>query len=240
MTKRDDVIVPTPGDGEAAVADTGAERRGVRGGANRQSNPQTQEAPEETPAGHRSDNHSRSDEPSPRLGMRAIGTSEWASLADPHGEAPGGTYSTGIIGHGADIGVLGTDSGTGTGVGVLGTVTNPENGQPAVYGFTQGVGPGVQGESDGPGPGLLGTDNGTGTGYAVLGELTNPLNTRAAIYGTTAGTGAGVEGDSQRRWPRRLRVQRGDRARGPGRECGIQTRCGGPGVRHRRRRPGAQ
>ncbi|HXQ59980.1 MAG TPA: hypothetical protein VN799_07765, partial [Acidimicrobiales bacterium] len=171
--------------------------RGVRGGTKKESNPPTEATSEETPAGNRSDNHSRSDDTSPRPGIRAIGTTEWASLADPQGEAPGGTYSTGIIGHGADIGVLGTDSGTGTGVGVLGTVTNPENSQPAVYGFTQGVGPGVQGESDGPGPGLLGTDNGTGTGYGVLGELTNPLNTRAAIYGTTAGTGAGVEGDSR-------------------------------------------
>jgi hypothetical protein len=128
--------------------------------------------------------------------MFASGATEWAALADPHASAPGGTYSTGVSGHGADIGVLGTDNGTGTGVGVLGTVTNPENSQPAVYGFTQGSGPGVQGESDGPGPGLLGTDNGTGTGYAVFGELTNPRNPRAAVYGSTAGTGAGVEGDS--------------------------------------------
>ena len=131
-----------------------------------------------------------------RSGVFASGASEWASLADPHAVAPGGTYSAGVSGHGADIGVLGTDDGTGTGVGVLGTVTNPDNSQPAVYGFTQGTGPGVQGESDGPGPGLLGTDNATGTGYGVFGELTNPLNTRAAIYGTTAGTGAAVEGDS--------------------------------------------
>jgi hypothetical protein len=91
---------------------------------------------------------------------------------------------------------LGTDNGTGTGVGVLGIVTNPENGQPAVYGFTRGGGPGVQGESDGAGPGVLGTDNGTGTGYAVYGELSNPLNPKAALYGSTAGTGAAVEGDS--------------------------------------------
>jgi len=131
-----------------------------------------------------------------RSGFHASGATEWGSLADPNAAAPGGTYSVGVNGYGADIGVLGTDNGSGTGVGVLGTVTNPQNSQPAVYGFTQGTGPGVQGESDGPGPGLLGTDNGTGTGYAVFGELTNPENTRAAIYGTTAGTGAAVEGDS--------------------------------------------
>jgi hypothetical protein len=204
MTKRDDVIVPTPDDGEASpptdptVGSTEdsstTPRRGVRGAAKKQASPEVDATTGEAPAGNGSDSNGGD---SSRPGIRATGATEWASLADPHGDAPGGTYSTGIIGHGADIGVLGTDSGTGTGVGVLGTVTNPENSQPAVYGFTQGVGPGVQGESDGPGPGLLGTDNGTGTGYGVLGELTNPLNTRAAIYGTTAGTGAGVEGDSR-------------------------------------------
>jgi len=202
MTKRDDVIVPTPGEGEAGApadptagsttASSSSPRRTVRGETKRQSSPPIETTSEEVLA----DDGSESEDASSRPGIRATGATEWASLADPHGDAPGGTYSTGVIGHGADIGVLGTDSGTGTGVGVLGTVTNPENSQPAVYGFTQGVGPGVQGESDGPGPGLLGTDNGTGTGYGVFGELTNPLNTRAAIYGTTAGTGAGVEGDS--------------------------------------------
>jgi hypothetical protein len=132
-----------------------------------------------------------------RSGVFASGATEWAVLADPRADAPGGPYSTGISGYGADIGVLGTDNGTGTGVGVLGIVTNLENSQPAVYGFTQGTGPGVQGESDGPGSGVLGTDNGTGTGYAVFGELTNPQNTKAAVFGSTAGTGAAVEGDSR-------------------------------------------
>ena len=204
MTKGEDVIVPTPGDGEVAAttepaagsagSTSATPRRSVRGEAKKQAGPAT----ETTPGGSPADGGPDSDDPATsRPGIRATGATEWASLADPHGVAPGGTYSTGVIGHGADIGVLGTDGGTGTGVGILGTVTNPENGQPAVYGFTQGVGPGVQGESDGPGPGLLGTDNGTGTGYGVFGELTNPLNIRAAIYGTTAGTGAGVEGDSR-------------------------------------------
>jgi len=205
MTKRDDVTVSSPGAGEPtttpAEPSTGPHeesvpsgRGAVRSRAKKPSDPtpglaagDETEPPEETAEGT---------EDTSRPGIRAAGASEWASLADPHASAPGGTYSTGIIGHGADIGVLGTDSGTGTGVGVLGTVTNPENSQPAVYGFTQGVGPGVQGESDGPGAGVLGTDNGTGTGHGVFGELTNPLNNRAAVYGTTAGTGAAIEGDS--------------------------------------------
>jgi hypothetical protein len=205
MAKRDDAIVPGPADGEAMTPPAASSRAGgetapapsrrARGGKS-QGGPGPGNG--DPPA---SDGEARSHEDSPgvaspRSGVFASGATEWASLADPNAAAPGGTYSTGISGHGADIGVLGTDNGTGTGVGVLGTVTNPENSQPAVYGFTQGTGPGVQGESDGPGPGVLGTDNGTGMGYAVTGELTNPQNPKAAVYGSTAGTGAAVEGDS--------------------------------------------
>jgi hypothetical protein len=216
MTKRDEVIgTPGDGDGGAATAAPGggtgddatptsgrtarggkrqADSGGADSGASDRSTPDTTAGRSATddPAG----TAAADDAPASRPGVLASGVAEWATLADPQAPAPGGTYSTGISGHGADIGVLGTDSGTGTGVGVLGTVTNPENSQPAVYGFTQGTGPGVQGESDGPGPGVLGTDNGTGTGYGLLGELTNPRNPKAAVFGTTAGTGAAVEGDS--------------------------------------------
>lgn len=162
------------------------------------------------------------------------GTAEWAALAHPHASAPGGTYSTGVSGHGADIGVLGTDDGTGTGVGVLGTVTNPENSQPAVYGFTQGTGPGVQGESDGSGPGVLGTDNGTGSGSAVFGELTNPANTRPAVYGVTAGTGAAVEGDSRGPGPGIFGFGEGTgpgvRGAGTGANPGVEGQSSGTGA----------
>jgi hypothetical protein len=155
-------------------------------------------------------------------------------LADPQAEAPGGTYSVGVHGHGADIGVLGSDSGTGDGVGVLGTVTNPHNSQPAVYGFTQGTGPGVQGESDGSGPGILGTDNATGTGHAVLGELTNVENPKAAIYGRTAGTGAGVEGDSQGMGPGVFGFSEGSgpgvRGAGVGSSPGVEGQSSGTGA----------
>jgi len=128
---------------------------------------------------------------------------------------------------------LGTDDGTGTGVGVLGIVTNPENSQPAVYGFTQGRGPGVQGESDGPGPGVLGTDNGTGTGYAVYGELSNPRNPRAAVYGSTAGTGAAVEGDSNGAGPGVFGFSEGTgpgvRGASVGRNPGVEGQSSGTG-----------
>jgi hypothetical protein len=195
MTNRDEGIVSGPDDGGDGGSKAPTSRRTARGGkAQNESGPSPENA---------SDDDITDVDPPPdataggrRAGFHASGPSEWGSLADPSAEAPGGTYSVGVNGHGADIGVLGTDSGSGSGVGVLGTVTNPENSQPAVYGFTQGTGPGVQGESDGPGPGLLGTDNGTGMGYGVFGELTNPLNTKAAIYGSTAGTGSAVEGDS--------------------------------------------
>jgi hypothetical protein len=208
MTKRDDVTVPNPADGgigTPGTSDTGLSgeeglpvaTRTARGGKRQEAEASTAPAgPGQAPSADPSEGGDAGAAQAARSGIFASGATEWATLADPHAAAPGGTYSTGISGHGADIGVLGTDDGTGTGVGVLGTVTNPENSQPAVYGFTQGTGPGVQGESDGPGPGLLGTDNGTGTGYAVFGELTNPRNPRAAVYGSTAGTGAAVEGDS--------------------------------------------
>jgi hypothetical protein len=209
MTKQDDGIVPDPGGG-AAAATTGRSGQ-ARSGARRTARGGGKEPSDAGPAPETGSGASGPDETTPddgpiapdthaggarRVGFHASGATEWGSLADPNAEAPGGTYSVGVNGHGADIGVLGTDNGTGTGVGVLGTVTNPDNSQPAVYGFTQGTGPGVQGESDGPGPGILGTDNGTGSGHAVLGELTNPVNTKAAIYGSTVGSGAGVEGDS--------------------------------------------
>ncbi len=208
MTKRDDVIAPTPVQGEAKTPAADASgpghdapaapgrtvRGGKRHGETEPASASPSAADQSTPGVAASSGEA--DTAARRPGVVASGESEWAVLADPHASAPGGTYSTGITGHGADIGVLGTDDGTGTGVGVLGIVTNPENSQPSVYGFTQGRGPGVQGESDGPGPGVLGTDNGTGTGYAVYGELSNPLNPRAAVYGSTAGTGAAVEGDS--------------------------------------------
>ena len=243
MTKGDDVIVPTPGEGEAtssadpadgsAGAKSPASRRSVRSGAKKQSSAAHESASEQTPVDDGADSGDDG-APSSRPGIRATGATEWASLADPNADAPGGTYSTGIIGHGADIGVLGTDSGTGTGVGVLGTVTNPENSQPAIYGFTQGTGPGVQGESDGPGPGVLGTDNGTGTGFGVFGELTNPLNTRAAIYGTTAGTGAGVEGDSRGAGPGVFGFSEGTgpgvRGASVGSKAGVEGQSSGTGA----------
>jgi hypothetical protein len=206
MTNPDDVIAPSPDDGDViAPVDPSAPPKDETPKAPRRSTRAAKSQAEATTT------ETGADEPTPdddhpagtettaatRSGVFASGATEWAVLADPRADAPGGPYSTGISGHGADIGVLGTDNGTGTGVGVLGIVTNIENSQPAVYGFTQGTGPGVQGESDGPGPGVLGTDNGTGTGYAVFGELTNPDNTRAAVYGSTAGTGAAVEGDSR-------------------------------------------
>jgi hypothetical protein len=207
MTNGDEVISSTPGEGgekpppgpearegapaPAAPPRTSRGRKKPEGSA-----APTQAEPEPTDADAESTTDV-GDDSARRTGIFASGTTEWAALADPRADAPGGPYSTGISGHGADIGVLGTDDGIGTGVGVLGIVTNEENSQPAVYGFTQGTGPGVQGESDGPGPGVLGTDNATGTGYAVFGELTNPQNTKAALYGTTAGTGAAVEGDSR-------------------------------------------
>jgi hypothetical protein len=204
MTKHDDGVVPGSADDETTAPSGDASAR-LSGGApparrttraaKKQAPSSSAAEPDPDPAADASGPQDES-QAAPRSGIFAAGASEWASLADPNAVAPGGTYSAGVSGHGADIGVLGTDDGTGTGVGVLGTVTNPENSQPAVYGFTQGTGPGVQGESDGSGPGLLGTDNATGTGYGVFGELTNPLNPRAAIYGTTAGTGAAVEGDS--------------------------------------------
>ena len=205
MTKRDDVVVPgsadhgatsPPGDGpDRPTGGTPAAPRRPARAAKKPAPPTA--APDPDPSSADQGSQQAGDgQGATRAGVFASGASEWASLADPQADAPGGPYSTGVSGHGADIGVLGTDDGTGTGVGVLGTVTNPDNSQPAVYGFTQGTGPGVQGESDGPGPGLLGTDNATGTGYGVFGELTNPLNTKAAIYGSTAGTGAAVEGDS--------------------------------------------
>jgi hypothetical protein len=209
MTNRDDVSVPDPADGEATTAPAAAPTAPrdatspppSRTASGRRRQAEATPTPETAPDATAPDDASGSDAdgsaPRARSGFFASGATEWATLADPNAEAPGGPYSTGISGHGADIGVLGSDNGTGTGVGVLGIVTNPENSQPAVYGFTQGTGPGVQGESDGPGSGLLGTDNGTGTGYAVFGELTNPLNTKAAVFGTTAGTGAAVEGDSR-------------------------------------------
>ncbi len=202
MTKRDDAVNPAPTEGgaKAASADApaGPDAPAASGrksrGSMRQGDPgsTTEPAPDQST----SDGAPQPTVAAARSGVFASGATEWAALADPNASAPGGPYSTGVSGHGADIGVLGTDNGTGTGVGVLGTVTNPENSQPAVYGFTQGTGPGVQGESDGPGPGVLGTDNGTGTGHAVCGELTNPRNTKAAVYGSSAGSGAAVEGDS--------------------------------------------
>jgi hypothetical protein len=207
MTKHDDGVVPGSADDETTTASGDASARlsgGTAPAARRPARAAKKQAATSSPPPTDPDPAAADDvsgphddgQAAPRSGIFATGAAEWASLADPNAVAPGGTYSTGVSGHGADIGVLGTDDGTGTGVGVLGTVTNPDNSQPAVYGFTQGTGPGVQGESDGPGPGLLGTDNATGTGYGVFGELTNPLNPKAAIYGTTAGTGAAVEGDS--------------------------------------------
>ena len=248
MTKRDDVIVPGPADGEATTPSKGASvaprdespstsRRTARGGKAQGDNvPTTEKEPDPATSDGALGSSEDNTQSAHRSGFHAGGAAEWAALADPDAVAPGGTYSTGVSGHGADIGVLGTDNGTGAGVGVLGTVTNPENSQPAVYGFTQGTGPGVQGESDGPGPGLLGTDNGTGTGYAVLGELTNPQNTRAAVYGSTAGTGAAVEGDSNGAGPGVFGFSEGT---GPGvRGASIGTNPGvegqssgtGPGV----------
>ncbi|HXQ61714.1 MAG TPA: hypothetical protein VN796_05225 [Acidimicrobiales bacterium] len=203
MTKRDDVVNQVPTEGDATVSADAYSGSGQTGASGRQRGGMREGDAGSTPHGAQDqstpDGAPRSEgdvAPSARSGVFAAGATEWAALADPGASAPGGPYSTGVSGYGADIGVLGTDNGTGTGVGVLGTVTNPENSQPAVYGFTQGSGPGVQGESDGPGPGVLGTDNGTGTGHAVFGELTNPSNTKAAVYGTSAGSGAAVEGDS--------------------------------------------
>jgi hypothetical protein len=241
MTKRDDPIVSSPGSGDppATPADpsagdeqTPAARRTVRSRARKtdsSSDPGSNE-----PTEGDGDEGSDDEEETSRPGIRATGASEWASLADPHATAPGGTYSTGIIGHGADIGVLGTDDGTGTGVGVLGTITNPENSQPAVYGFTQGTGPGVQGESDGPGAGVLGTDNGTGTGHGVFGELTNPLNPNAAVYGSTAGPGAAVEGDSNGIGPGVFGFSEGSgpgvRGASVGSKAGVEGQSSGTGA----------
>jgi hypothetical protein len=196
MTKGDDVIVSGPADGEETPPTPSRSTRGGRSQGGKAAAEAETAAEPATPGEEAAPDAPHQGDDGPRSGFFASGAMEWASLADAHAAAPGGTYSTGISGHGADIGVLGTDNGTGLGVGVLGTVTNPVNSQPAVYGFTQGSGPGVQGESDGSGPGVLGTDNGTGLGYGVVGELTNPGNTRAAVFGTTAGTGAAVEGDS--------------------------------------------
>lgn len=244
MTKHDDgVVAGSADDGTTGAAGEAPDRlsegtapaaRRTPRAAKKQSAPAA--APATDPDPSTADDVSERDngQAPPRPGVFAVGTAEWASLADPNAVAPGGTYSAGVSGHGADIGVLGTDDGTGTGVGVLGTVTNPENSQPAVYGFTQGTGPGVQGESDGPGPGLLGTDNGTGTGYGVLGELTNPLNTRAAIYGTTAGTGAAVEGDSTGAGPGVFGFSEGSgpgvRGAGVGSNPGVEGQSSGTGA----------
>ncbi len=245
MTKRDDVIVPTPAEGEATTLSADSSEgsghsvppvsgRPGRGG---------KRVGDTRAASDTGPDRSVPDSPAPpgdgdtgpgaRSGVFASGATEWAALADPHASAPGGTYSTGVTGHGADIGVLGTDDGTGTGVGVLGTVTNAENSQPAVYGLTRGRGPGVQGESDGPGPGVLGTDNGTGTGYAVFGELSNPRNPRAAVYGTTAGTGAAVEGDSNGAGPGVFGFSEGTgpgvRGASVGRNPGVEGQSSGTG-----------
>jgi hypothetical protein len=246
MTNRDDVIAPKPADGDVIAPPV------------EPSGPPNDDTPKATRRSPRASKvqaeattttETAADEPTPgdahptaeataatRSGVFASGATEWAVLADPRADAPGGPYSTGISGHGADIGVLGTDNGTGTGVGVLGIVTNVENSQPAVYGFTQGTGPGIQGESDGPGPGVLGTDNGTGTGYAVFGELTNPENTRAAVYGSTAGTGAAVEGDSRGAGPGVFGFSEGTgpgvRGSSVGSHAGVegQSSSTGPGV----------
>jgi hypothetical protein len=244
MTKRDDVIGPTPDDeaptSSAETADrrhddaTSASSRTGRGGT-RQGNSRSTSgaAPDQSTSEGTTGSGDGDGGSSTRSGVFASGASEWAALADPHASAPGGTYSTGISGHGADIGVLGTDDGTGTGVGVLGIVTNPENSQPAVYGFTQGTGPGVQGESDGSGPGVLGTDNGQGTGYAVFGELSNPRNPRAAVFGSTAGTGAAVEGDSNGAGPGVFGFSEGTgpgvRGASVGRNPGVEGQSSGTG-----------
>jgi hypothetical protein len=244
MTNRDDV--PTPADGDVIVPPVDPSgppseetpvvtRRSMRAGERPGEAATTETAPDEpTP----DDAHPAASDvtTATRCGVFVSGATEWAVLADPRADAPGGPYSTGVSGHGADIGVLGTDSGSGTGVGVLGIVTNVQNSQPGVYGFTQGTGPGIQGESDGTGPGVLGTDNGAGTGYAVFGELTNPANTKAAVYGSTAGTGAAVEGDSKGAGPGIFGFNEGSgpgvRGSSVGSNAGVegQSSSAGPGV----------
>jgi len=241
MTKRDDAAAATPLEGEpevtAAAAGPGTDPEASAGRPAR--SPRARARTEVPPPSSEEESEDGPTEPPsdggapPRHGFVASGPTEWASLADSHAAAPGGTYSAGVIGHGADIGVLGTDNGTGAGVGVLGTVTNRANAQPAVYGFTQGSGPGVQGESDGAGPAVLGTDNGMGTGYGVMAALTNPENTRPAVYGSTAGPGAGVEGDSNGTGPGVFGFSEGTgpgvRGAGVGVSPGVEGQSSGTG-----------
>ncbi len=241
MTKRDDGIVPTPVQDEAtrpsadASAGPGHDARagpGRHGGGRKETRRDDADVRGRCGPAHPGrrrvgrDRHGNGEPP----GSRRLRCDRMGVPRRPPRRGPGGDLQhRDQWSRGRYRGVSGTDNGTGTGVGVLGTVTNPENSQPAVYGFTQGRGPGVQGESDGPGPGVLGTDNGTGTGYAVYGELTNPRNTESGRLRKHRRHGGRRRGRQQRGRTRRLRFQRGYRPRRQGSERRIAT----PGWRAR-------
>src|ERR1039458_7240340 len=107
MTKRDDVVVPSPAEGEAVTPTAEASAR-LSGGASPASGRRTRggkKQAETPPAAETESDPSSSDDAGPqhddsatatRSGVFGSVATEWASLADPNAAAPGGAYSTGV------------------------------------------------------------------------------------------------------------------------------------------------